>query len=148
VISGANEEDDEKRETLLTELQDLWTKLQVNVQVCDAYRIGRKVKDKSRPILVKLGSEREKWEILRNGKLLKGTNIFINPDLIPEDRMKEAKLRAKLKKLKEDEAKIRGNIRNGILVTRLDDKIVGKYIVEATGDVVEYKKRPVEVTKF
>ena len=44
------------------------------------YRIGRFNPEKERPIVVKLTYEKSKYEILRNAKNLKGSNVWIDED--------------------------------------------------------------------
>ena len=45
-----------------------------------AHRVGRKNRSKPRTIVCKLLRFKDKQNILRKAKLLKGTNIFINED--------------------------------------------------------------------
>ena len=51
-----------------------------NVEVERAYRAGRKSRNKPRTIVCKLLRFKDKQNILRKAKLLKGTNTFINED--------------------------------------------------------------------
>ena len=51
-----------------------------NVETEHAYRTGRKSRNKPRTIVCKLLQFKDKQNILRKAKLLKGTNIFINED--------------------------------------------------------------------
>ena len=51
-----------------------------NVEIERAHRAGRKSRSKPRTIVCKLLRFKDKQNILRKAKLLKGTNIFINED--------------------------------------------------------------------
>ena len=51
-----------------------------NVEIERAHRAGRKSRNKPRTIVCKLLRFKDKQNILRKAKLLKGTNIFINED--------------------------------------------------------------------
>ena len=51
-----------------------------NVEKECAHRAGRKSRNKPRPIVCKCLRFKNKQKILRNAKLLKGTNTFINED--------------------------------------------------------------------
>ena len=60
-------------------------------------RIGRKMEGRVRPMLVKVKSEEERWQILkRNTKLRNNENykrVFINKDMSREEREKDRRLR-------------------------------------------------------
>ena len=49
-----------------------------NVEIEHAHRAGRKSRNKLRTTVYKLSRFKDKQNILRKAKLLKGTNIFIN----------------------------------------------------------------------
>ena len=51
-----------------------------NVEIDRAHRTWRKNRNKLRAIVCKLLQFKDKQNILRKAKLLKGTNIFINED--------------------------------------------------------------------
>ena len=51
-----------------------------NVEIERAHRGGRKSRSKPRTIVCKLLRFKDKQNILRKAKLLKGTNVFINED--------------------------------------------------------------------
>ena len=51
-----------------------------NVEIERAHRAGRKSRNKPRTIVCKHLRFKDKQNILRKGKLLKGTNVFINED--------------------------------------------------------------------
>ena len=53
-----------------------------DIEVKDAYRVGRSADDGSRnQVIAKLASKNDKLKCLKNGKNLKGTNIYVNEDL-------------------------------------------------------------------
>ena len=54
--------------------------------------------NKQRLVRVKVSSTKQKYNILSNTSSLKGSRIFINEDLIPEDRVE---LRKEFQKVKE-----------------------------------------------
>ena len=63
-----------------------------------AQRIGKKLHNKSRLILVKLDSAKEKINVLRAAKALKGSPIFIMEDLSREERKYRQKLVNEMKR--------------------------------------------------
>ena len=65
----------------------------------EAKRIGKIIDHKDRLIRVKLSCNDHKYSILSKSMSLKGSGIFINEDLIPED---QAELRKEVQKVKED----------------------------------------------
>ena len=60
--------------------------------------MGKLTKNKGRLIQIKVSSTEHKHDILSKTSSLKGTRIFINEDLIPED---QAELRKEVQKVKE-----------------------------------------------
>ena len=70
-----------------------------DIQIDEVTRIGRKVDGKNRLLLIRLNSLYDKLQILKKGKTLKGTNIFVSEDLTREERavrsslLKEVKLK-------------------------------------------------------
>ena len=96
-----------------------------NFQIVKSFRMGRKVNSdsvegaRSRPILIKLSDEAEKWNLLKNAKELRDAEgwkrkIGISLDLCKEDREKDKKLRAELKQ-KRDSGERNWYIKNGKL---------------------------------
>ena len=69
------EECERRVHSMLKELLDI-----ENVEIERAHRAGRKNRNKPRTIVCKLLRFKDKQNILRKAKLLKGTNIFINED--------------------------------------------------------------------
>jgi hypothetical protein len=60
--------------------------------------LGKTIEHKDRLIRVMVSSNAHKYDILSKTLSLKGSGIFINEDLIPED---QAKLRKEVQKVKE-----------------------------------------------
>ena len=73
--------------------------LRLNVKVKKAFRVGAKKGDKPRPLVVTLESEAVKWDILKQGRLLREAEdelvrkVYINPDLPKEERERQWKVR-------------------------------------------------------
>ena len=86
--------------------------------ISNIVRLGKKVPDKVRPVLVTLKSEDQRMNILRNNKDLKlleankSTRIFVSTDKTPKEREEENQLRAELQRRK-DEGEENLIIRNG-----------------------------------
>ena len=55
-----------------------------NVDIDRAHRTGKKTENRSRPIILKLKNYEDKSEIIRRGKMLKGTGINVNEDFSRE----------------------------------------------------------------
>ena len=68
-----------------------------NVEIERVHRAGGKSRSKSRTIVYKLLRFKDKQNILRKGKLLKGTNIFINEDYCQDTVEYRRNCRKKLK---------------------------------------------------
>ncbi|CAG9824653.1 unnamed protein product [Phaedon cochleariae] len=94
VIYGIEENEDENQEKLINTFSELTAiKLEVEIkriEINNIFRLGKKTGQK-RPILVSLGSQIRRQEILRNGPKLKGTKIVITEDLTDEEQ-KERKI--------------------------------------------------------
>lgn len=89
IVYGIVEEDGETQADILKSFTTLLgEKLQINLSNKDfsnCFRLGKKG-NRSRPILIEVLSNFSKQLIIRQRAKLRGTNIFINEDLIPEDR--------------------------------------------------------------
>ena len=96
VIFGVKEEVDD--DTLAIVQTELHNRLQIE-KTCltEATRLGKLNENKGRLIQIKVSSIDNKYDILSKTSSLKGTRIFINEDLIPED---QAKLRKEVQKVK------------------------------------------------
>lgn len=107
VIFGLTEEAEEELLHKIIEFLKTILKVQISAQeINSVYRFGRS--DKDRPVILKLVSFHKKVQILKQGILLKGSNISISNDLNKEDREKQKILRKHLKLAKTQglEAKI------------------------------------------
>lgn len=104
VMKGVIDEESEKQSDTGVKISAVLRKIGVDLNVeqdlDEARRIGRFNPQKKRPILIKLTKESTRMTILKNAKLLKGTDIWIDEDYpkeIQEERrilitqMKEAR---------------------------------------------------------
>jgi hypothetical protein len=97
IIFGLKEEEDE--DTLALVQTELHNRLQIETAcLTEATRLGKLTENKGRLICIKVSSTDHKHNILSKTSSLKGTGIFINEDLIPED---QAELRKEVQKVKE-----------------------------------------------
>lgn len=84
VIKGVMDEEEESenktKEKITTILQKMGVNVDMNMDIEEIRRIGSYVKDRKRPILVKLTKERAKILILQNARNLSGTDIWIDED--------------------------------------------------------------------
>lgn len=96
VIFGIPGEEEEDLVHKILEFLKTVLKVQTSEEeINDVYRFGKSEKD--RPVLVKFVSAHKKFQILKQGILLKGTKISISNDLIRQDREKQKILRKHLK---------------------------------------------------
>ncbi|KAJ8949944.1 hypothetical protein NQ317_011059 [Molorchus minor] len=79
------------------------------IQIINAFRLGKSSNEK-RPVVLQILSYTAKLDILKNRAKLKGTGIFVNEDLIKEDRENRQILVKKLKEARTNnkEARIKG----------------------------------------
>ena len=63
----------------------------------EARRLGKKVGDKCRPILVQFHDQKTKLSVMRKQAMLKGHNLYINDDLTPFQRRNQISLLARMK---------------------------------------------------
>lgn len=103
IIKGLIETEANTKELEEIVLEFVSTHLKVEIDIRDidvVFRIGKKKINygRSRPILLKLTSERKKIEIMKNKKLLKGTEYYVDLDLSKEAVNEKYEAR-KLKKL-------------------------------------------------
>jgi hypothetical protein len=97
IIFGIKEQKDE--DTLAIVKEELKNKSQIETTgLIEAKRLGKIIEHKDRLIWVMVSSNAHKYDILSKTLSLKGSGIFINEDLIPED---QAKLRKEVQKVKE-----------------------------------------------
>jgi hypothetical protein len=94
IIFGIKEQQEE--DTLAIIKEELKNKSQIDTTYLK--RLGKIIDHKDRLIHVKVSCTDHKYSILSKSPSLKGSAIFINEDLIPED---EAELRKEVQKVKE-----------------------------------------------
>jgi hypothetical protein len=97
IIFGIKEQQEE--DTLAIVKEELKNKSQIDTTyLIEAKRLGKIIDHKDRLIRVKVSCTDHKYSILSKSPSLKGSGIFINEDLIPED---QAELRKEVQKVKE-----------------------------------------------
>jgi hypothetical protein len=97
IIFGIKEQQEE--DTLAIVKEELKNKSQIDTTyIIEAKRLGKIIDHKDRLIRVKVSCNDHKYSILSKSPSLKGSGIFINEDLIPED---QAELRKEVQKVKE-----------------------------------------------
>ena len=83
----------------------------LNVGVSKAFRAGKVLQDKPRPLIVTLDEESAKWELLRLAPQLRESNshgrVFLSPDRTPEEREQDRMLRLEAKKHREEGKTVR-----------------------------------------
>ena len=96
------------------------SEFRLQVKVNKAIRLGKKMEDRARLILVTLDSEESKREVLRHATQLRHStnwsNVYISPDLTPAERETSKKLREELKRRRE-EGEPNLTIRGGRIIT-------------------------------
>ena len=95
-------------------LEVVKNKLEINLkstEISDCFRIGKKTDKRDRQILLTLISNLKRSELLTEKRKLKGTSIYINEDLTPEDSERRKVLINKLKEARAQNrnATLRGN---------------------------------------
>ena len=89
----------EDEDTLAIVKEELHNRLHIDTTyLTEAKRLGKLIENKQRLIQIKVSSTDHKYNILNKTSNLKGSGIFINEDLIPED---QAELRKEVQKVKE-----------------------------------------------
>ena len=71
-----------------------------DIEIKEVKRIGRRNEDRHRLLCVRLNSLRDKLNILKQGKALKGGSIFVTEDLTKEERLKKKDLLIEVKKIR------------------------------------------------
>ena len=94
-----DEEEDELREKVTAILSD---HLKLTLQLTHILRVGKRLSSKSRFVLVKLKSLKDKLDVLKSAKRLQQTDIFIMEDLSKDDREQRKKLVAAMKKARRE----------------------------------------------
>lgn len=107
IIDGVPEESSESSQVTEAKVKQLLVnKLDLDpksIEVEYAYRKGKfeEQANRPRPVFMRLLCLKDKEEILRRGKKLKGTKIFINEDFTDNVRQKQMELRPKLKEARD-----------------------------------------------
>ena len=101
VIVGA-EEDTPKEITAEVVKKVLSNKLNTEIPIVEARRIGKANARRPRPILVRLPDYNAKVSVLKKRSQMKGTNIFINDDLTPLQKKNLAVLLDRMRKARND----------------------------------------------
>jgi hypothetical protein len=119
VITGLPEVANENIQNRVTLVKDLTVKLGISgTDFEEVKRLGRPGLSNPgiiRPLLVKLVKMSDKIKIMRAKIKLKGTKIYIDDHLSPEEQRKHAVLRKKLEELIIEDATTNGFVRSGTL---------------------------------
>jgi hypothetical protein len=119
VINGLPEIANENIQNRVTLVKDLTVKLGLSgTDFEEVRRLGRpglSNPGRTRPLLVKLVKMNDKIAIMKSKAKLKGTKIYIDDHLTPEEQRKHAILRKKLKELIVEDATTNGFVRYGTL---------------------------------
>ena len=106
------------------------------IKILQVVRLGKKNSDRMRPLLVKLETESQKMDILRNAKKLRMSEehrrVYINKDLTETERMSDRKLREELRERRNGEGNGRFVIRKGKVI-RLEQRQDRFNLWEMTG---------------
>lgn len=95
VINGLEETEMETWESTEVKVRNFFTttlKLEGEILIERAHRVGHKVENRHRGIVVLLGSFKIKKRILASCRLLKGLHIYVNEDFSPATRQIRGKL--------------------------------------------------------
>ena len=87
LLGNLEESSDEKADELVKKVvQVLQNKLSTPHTPVQAVRVGKKVVGKNRLVLVRMNTFREKLQVLKAAKLLKGSSIYLMEDLSKHER--------------------------------------------------------------
>ena len=82
VFYGIQQRRDENKDEIKETLQKfLKNKMDVDVEIAELRRIGRPNNNTPAPLITTIPNETTRSSILKNGRKLKGTDIFVSPDL-------------------------------------------------------------------
>lgn len=88
VIKGLEDREDEMGEEINQKLKKIFIKMEVkiddNIDIEEVRRIGKYKRGTNRPILMKMARSKKKFEILKQTKTLRGTDIWIEEDYTKE----------------------------------------------------------------
>ena len=101
-------------------LNDIFPFLKVNTDPVKIDPIGTTDEQKMQLLLVKMPNPKVKWELIRKAKKLRDDTgfggIYVNPDLIPEQRKLYFETRKKLRELRQPNPLKRFRIKSGRFV--------------------------------
>jgi hypothetical protein len=119
IVYGIPEPNSETPTDIIRAIEGLSNSLKIaKIDFDDAFRLGKHVSGKTRPLLIKLLRYREKQNIFKAAKAPKGTSISISNDKTKEARIAEAALRRKRTEILKDRPKVNIRIRNQKLFIR------------------------------
>lgn len=104
-IDGIKESDNESWEESERKVKDLIReklKIEDNIMIERAHRIGKKEDGKKRSIIFKLQSWKQKEAIIKNSNKLKNTGIYVNEDFSDETMLIRKELFKQMKKARDD----------------------------------------------
>ena len=99
-VDGIEELEGEDCEQLMTKLFEGQLGV-MNVVIERAHRVGETKEDRERTIVLKLLNYKDKINILRNARKLKGSGIYINEDFSRQTMLIRRELRAEMRELRE-----------------------------------------------
>jgi hypothetical protein len=116
---GIPEQVSEKLADLHKAIEGLSNSLKIaKIDYDDAFRLGKRTTDKTRPIFIKLIRYRDRQDIFNSAKNLKGRNISIRNDTTKEMRIAEAALRRKKSEIQKSHPSAKISIRNQRLTVK------------------------------
>jgi hypothetical protein len=119
IVYGIPEPNNETPADITRAIEGLSNSLKIaKIDIDDAFRLGKHLSGKTRPLLIKLLRYREKQNIFKAATALKGTSISISNDKTKEARIAEAALRRKRIEILKDRPKVNIRIRNHKLYIR------------------------------
>jgi DNA repair exonuclease SbcCD ATPase subunit len=136
IIHGLREVEKEgvkERDDVIKELANL-LRLPA-IDYADAYRVGRMINNKPRPLIVKLVRFKEKIDILKSKRHLKGTYVFINDDLTVDERKSNSKLQEKKRDIMRSNNRAKCSIRFGKLHVESEGRHETFYVNPVTFEV-------------
>ena len=103
LLGNLEESSDEKADELVKKVvQVLQNKLSTPHTPVQAVRVGKKVVGKNRLVLVRMNTFREKLQVLKAAKLLKGSSIYLMEDLSKHERENRKLLVTAMKKARSE----------------------------------------------
>jgi len=115
IVHGIPGDPKENWKDLDQKIENLGATLGTKIDYDHGFRLGKKG-ELNRPILLKLMRTRDKFQIMGLTHKLKGTGIYVNEDLPPEERRKHSLLLQKCKELKQSNPQAKTSIKSGRLL--------------------------------